>query len=81
MKTKKSISSKGAQTSLSVIHEYLGEINYKDERSTSSYDFKEAIFDGATVTCTIENKKKFSVSTTNSFKSIQQCYQTGICTV
>jgi hypothetical protein len=46
----KAKASKGAQISLGIIQEYLGEINYKDERGTSSYDFKEEKINYAEVT-------------------------------
>lgn len=46
----KAKASKGAQSSLGIIQEYLGEINYKDEDRSSSSGFKEEKIDYAEVT-------------------------------
>ncbi len=43
-----------------------------------SYDFKEPVFDGGTVHCSIE-KESLIITTTKSFKKMRECYQTGFC--
>lgn len=49
------------------------------QKRKRSYNFKEAVFDGSVITCTVGEKNKFTVHSTHGFAAMQNCYKTGNC--